>query len=215
MVRQTERVVHALYQQTESTARQLWEQAEQVRPNRSCRWPNKSSPRRARELEGKKVASADKVLSLFEPHTRAIPRHKGGAEVEFGRQVILDEVEGALVTRYQILEQPNEHGQAVEAVSHHKQVFGRAPRLVAGDWGVHSTDTEEVLTESGFRLVAIPASGKLSQARQALERTRRWKRGYCWRAGIEGQIEGLWLAQEWLPWARWHGALAWPGSDGQ
>src|SRR5258708_33013899 len=51
-----------------------------------------------RVLEGKKVASGEKVLSLFEPHTRAIPRHKGGALVEFGRQVILDEVEGGLTT---------------------------------------------------------------------------------------------------------------------
>jgi len=34
---------------------------------------------------------SEKVLSLFEPHTRAIPRHKGGALVEFGRLVTLDE----------------------------------------------------------------------------------------------------------------------------
>jgi IS5 family transposase len=44
---------------------------------------------RTRVLEGKKVASQEKVLSLFEPHTRAIPRHKGGALVSIGRQVIL------------------------------------------------------------------------------------------------------------------------------
>jgi IS5 family transposase len=187
MVRQTERVVQVLHQQTQSAAKSLRRQAEQVVPLVE----RVIAQTRSRVLEGKKVASADKVLSLFEPHTRAIPRHKGGAEVEFGRHVILDEVEGGLVTRYQILEQPHEHGQAVEAVSHHKQVFGRAPRLVAGDRGVHSADTEEVLTEAGVKLVAIPASGKLSQARQALQRTRRWKRGYRWRAGIEGRIASL------------------------
>ena len=59
------------------------------------------------------MASSEKVLSLFEPHTRAIPRHKGGAQVEFGRLVMLDE-EGGIVTRYQILEHPTEHGQAME-----------------------------------------------------------------------------------------------------
>jgi IS5 family transposase len=58
---------------------------------------------RTRVLSGKKMTSDQKVLSLFEPHTRAIPRHKGGSLVEFGRQVILDEVEGGIVTRYQIL----------------------------------------------------------------------------------------------------------------
>ncbi len=187
MVRQTERVVQALQQQSESAAKRLREQAERVVPLVK----RVIAQTRSRVLEGKKVASADKVLSLFEPHTRAIPRHKGGAEVEFWRHVILDEVEGGIVTRYQILEQPNEHEQAVEAVSHHQQVFGRAPRLVAGDRGVHSADTEEVLTTAGVKLVAIPAAGKLSEARQALERTRRWKRGYRWRAGIEGRIASL------------------------
>jgi len=187
MVRQTARVVQALHQQTQSAAKRLREQAERVMPLVK----RVIAQTRARVLEGKKVASADKVLSLFEPHTRAIPRHKGGAEVEFGRHVILDEVDGGIVTRYEILEQPNEHGQAVEAVKHHRRVFGRAPRLVAGDRGVHSPQTEEVLTEAGVKLVAIPASGKLSEERQALERTRRWRRGYRWRAGIEGRIASL------------------------
>jgi IS5 family transposase len=187
MVRQTERVVQALHQQTQSAAKALCKQAEQVVPLVE----RVIAQTRSRVLEGKKVASADKVLSLFEPHTRAIPRHKGGAEVEFGRHVILDEVEGGIVTRYEILEQPHEHGQATEAVRHHQQVFGRAPRLVAGDRGVQSADTEEALTSVGVKLVAIPAAGKLSQARQALERTRSFRRGYRWRAGIEGRIASL------------------------
>jgi IS5 family transposase len=187
MVRQTARVMHALEQQSESAARRLREQAEEVVPLVK----RVIAQTRSRVLEGKKLASAEKVLSLFEPHTRAIPRHKGGAEVEFGRHVILDEVEGGIVTRYALLEQPHEHGQALAAVQHHRQVFGRAPRLVAGDRGVHSADTEEVLTEAGVKLVAIPASGKLSEARQALERTRSFKRGYRWRAGIEGRIASL------------------------
>jgi IS5 family transposase len=95
MVRQTERVVHVLDEQSGSVAKRLREQAEQVVPLIK----RVIAQTRSRVLEGKKVASADKVLSLFEPHTRAIPRHKGGAEVEFGRHVILDEIEGGIVTR--------------------------------------------------------------------------------------------------------------------
>jgi IS5 family transposase len=187
MVRQTRRVVQALEQQSEDLAKRLREQAEQVLPLIK----RVIAQTRSRVLEGQKVASTEKVLSLFEPHTRAIPRHKGGAQVEFGRHVILDEVEGGLVTRYAMLEQPHEQGQAVEAVSHHRQVFGRAPRLVSGDRGVQSADPEQILTEAGVKLVAIPAAGKLSQARQALERTRSFRRGYRWRAGIEGRIASL------------------------
>jgi transposase, IS5 family len=146
---------------------------------------------RRRVLEGKKVPSDNKVLSLFEPHTRAIPRHKGGALVEFGRHVMLDEADGGIVTRYKILQHPNEHGQAIDAVQHHRKVFEHSAHLVAGDRGVHSPETETRLKEAGVKRVAIPASGKLSEERRAREHTRSFRRGYRWRAGIEGRIASL------------------------
>jgi transposase, IS5 family len=100
-------------------------------------------------------------------------------------------VEGGIVTRSQILEHPNEHGQASEAVTHHGDLFDHPPNLVAGDRGVHSAETEAKLVEAGVKRVAIPAAGKLSAERRALEHTRSFKRGYRWRAGIEGRIASL------------------------
>jgi len=100
MVRQSRQVVAALSQRSEQKAKLLLTQVQQVLPLVE----RVITQTRRRVLEGKKMASDQKVLSLFEPHTRAIPRHKGGALVEFCRQVILDEVDGGIVTRYQILE---------------------------------------------------------------------------------------------------------------
>jgi IS5 family transposase len=176
-----------LGKQTQQQAQHLLKQAQQVLPLVE----RVITQTRTRVLEGRSVASEQKVLSLFEPHTRAIPRHKGGALVEFGRQVILDEVEGGLVTRYEVLSHPNEHGQALEAVAHHQAVFEHPPNLVAGDRGVHSAETESRLSAAGVKLVAIPAAGPISQERQTLEHTRRFKRGYRWRAGIQGRIASL------------------------
>jgi transposase, IS5 family len=187
MVRQSQQVVAALSEQTQQQAQRLLSQVQQVLPLVE----RVIAQTRTRVLEGKKVASDEKVLSLFEPHTRAIPRHKGGALVEFGRQVVLDEVEGGIVTRYEILEHPNEHGQAIEAVAHHCALFAHPPGLVTGDRGVHSAETEDKLKAAAVKRVAIPASGKLSEERQALEQTRSFKRGYRWRAGIEGRIASL------------------------
>src|SRR5258707_755946 len=187
MVRQSQQVMAALGQQTGQQARRLLQQAQRVLPLVE----GVIAQTRRRVLEGKKMASGQKVLSLFEPHTRAIPRHKGGALVEFGRHVILDEVEGGIVTRYQILEHPTEHGQAIEAVGHHQALFEHPPGLVPGDRGVHSAETEERLLAAGVKRGAIPAAGKLSPERQALERSRPWRRGYRWRAGIEGRIASL------------------------
>ena len=86
MVQQASRVVVALGQQSEQQAMRLRTQAEGILPLVK----GVITQTRKRVLEGKKVPSDQKVISLFEPHTRAIPRHKGGAQVEFGRHVILD-----------------------------------------------------------------------------------------------------------------------------
>jgi transposase, IS5 family len=43
----------------------------------------------------------------------------------------------------------------------------------------------------GVKQVAIPAEGKLSEERRARERTRVFRRGYRFRAGIEGRIASL------------------------
>src|SRR5256714_1985729 len=144
-----------------------------------------------RVLEGQKVPAAEKLLSLFEPHTRVIPRHKGGADVEFGRLVTLDEVEGGIITRFEILEQPNEHGQAEAALVHHQKLFGHPPRILAGDRGIRSPTTQHTLEEAGVKTVAIPAVGKVSAQRRAVERAPSFRRAYRWRAGIEGRINSL------------------------
>ena len=54
-------------------------------------------------LRGEAVPAEDKLLSLFEPHTQAIRRHQAGKLTEFGRKVLLDEVEGGIVSHYAIL----------------------------------------------------------------------------------------------------------------
>jgi len=56
-----------------------------------------------RVLAQEQVPAQDKLVSLFEPHTAIIKRDKGGKEVEFGRKVWLDEVDGGLVSNWRVL----------------------------------------------------------------------------------------------------------------
>lgn len=141
---------------------------------------------------GEKVPAGEKLVSLFEPHTRIIPRHKGGAAVEFGRLVVIDEVEGGIVSRFAVLaDKTGEQGQLAPALNHHRQLFGKAPRLVTGDRGLHTAENEAVAAAAGVRHLVIPRSGRLTPAQAARERTRAWKRRYRWRAGIEGRLSSL------------------------
>lgn len=145
-----------------------------------------------RVLEGKKVPASEKVVSLFESHTRIIPRHKGGASVEFGRMVVFDEVEGGIVTRFAMLEDKTaEQGQLSPALEHHRQLFDRPPRIATGDRGVHAANNERVAREAGVKHLVIPRSGVVSEAQRAKEREHSWRRRYRWRAGIEGRLSSL------------------------
>ena len=145
-----------------------------------------------RVLDGQLVASTEKVLSLFEPHTRVVRRGKIGAAVEFGRQVMLDEVEGGLVTRFHVLaDEESECHQGLPAIQHHRAVFGRSPWLVAGDRRLHTKGLEAVAQGLGVTHVVVPRMGRLSATQLAREQQRRWRRRYRWRAGIEGRIHSL------------------------
>jgi IS5 family transposase len=62
------------------------------------------------------------------------------------------------------------------------------------------------LKGAGVKQVAIPVVNKPSPARQALERTRAFRRGYRWRAGIEGRIASLRRDFGWRK-SRYHGSV--------
>jgi transposase, IS5 family len=145
-----------------------------------------------RVLDGQPVASREKTLSLFEPHTRIVIRAKAGAPVEFGRQVMLDEIEGGIVTRFHVLaDDESECHQALPALRHHRAVVGHPPALVTGDRRLHAKGLEEAAQRLGVRHVVIPWTGTLGAARRAVEQQRAWRRRYRWRAGIEGRIHSL------------------------
>ena len=148
---------------------------------------------RTRVLEGGKVPAQEKIVSLFEPHTRILQRRKTGVPIEFGRHVVLDEVEGGIVTRYRLSPAgAGEHGELPTAVAHHQQVFGHPPDLVVGDRGFHLPPVQvAALQQAGVKHVIVPWQGPTSSERRALEHSRAWRRRYRWRAGIEGRIHSL------------------------
>lgn len=179
MVRQAERVHQALtsVSQVPTTpakeARRLQEQLERVLPLVG----RVITQARTRVLEGGKVAAANKVVSLFEPHSQVIPRHKGGAEVEFGRQVVLGEVEGGVIVHYHLLADGESDRQAaLPAVRHHRAVFGHSPRLLTGDRGTQEAKLEAQARALGVEQVVVPRSGPMTTAQRARERERGWRR---------------------------------------
>ena len=133
--------------------------------------------------------------------------------MEFGRTVMVDEVEGDIVTCVAILgDGATEHEQLSPALEHHRAVFGRAPGLVAGDRGMHSPENERLAREAGVRHLAIPRGGKTSPEQRVRERDRTWHRRYRGRAGIGGRIHSLRRVYGQARRA-YHGPWAWPAAS--
>jgi transposase, IS5 family len=146
-----------------------------------------------RVIKDEPVPAAEKLLSLFEPHTQVIPRFKAGKPVEFGRELRLDEVEGGVITGYAVLGRGGGRDQPylADSLENHEARFGRAPRLLAADRGMASAENERLAREAGVRHVALPHVGEAPPGRRAEERGRRFREGYRFRAGIEGRIHTL------------------------
>jgi transposase, IS5 family len=145
-----------------------------------------------RVLKGEAVPAGEKIVSLFEPHTRIIVRHKAGKPVEFGHKLWLEEVEGGIVSGWRLLDQPGRDAACFPpSLAAHRERFGRPPRLVAADRGVFSPENERLAEAAGVARVVIPAVGELTPERSRLERRRWFRRGFRFRAGIEGRISVL------------------------
>jgi transposase, IS5 family len=158
-----------------------------------------------RVIQGEAVPAAEKVVSLFEPHTAIIRTGTPGKPTECGRVLWLDEVEGGIISRYAIVAgNPAEDAQLPPSLAQHRRVFKRPPRLLAGDRGVHSPANERYATRHGVKQVVWPKPGTKSAKRIAHEQQRWFQQGHNWRAGSEGRSSGLKRCQT-LDRCRYHG----------
>jgi IS5 family transposase len=186
--RQARRLSTALQTQSGARAQRLGEHLGQVLP----RVARVLSQTTRRVLQGEQVPATEKLVSLFEPHTQILHRHKPGKSVEFGCRLWLDEVEGGIVSRYLLVPGAGtDHAQLAGSLAGHKARFGRAPWLVAGDRGVSSAENEALARQAGVKRIVLPHKGKLSAQRRSYERQRWFRRGFRFRAGIEGRISVL------------------------
>jgi len=148
---------------------------------------------RRRVIHGEQVPADEKVYSIFESHTDLIKRGKARKPVEFGHKVFLAESAQGLITDYQVLDgNPADTNQVQASLERHQQAFHCAPDLYAGDRGFYSAENGDACQKAGVSEVSIPQRGGQKTAeREALERSRAFKQGQRFRAGIEGRISVL------------------------
>lgn len=202
VVEHAQQVITVLHQQTTTAAEPVLTALETMLP----RVEQVINQTTRRVLKGEAVPAAEKIVSLFEPHTAILRKGKAGKPTEFGREVWLDEVDGGIITRYTVLEgNPDEKAQLLPSIDHHREQFGQAPALVTADRGVYSAANERDAAAAGVGAVVLPKPGKKSAKRIAYEQQEWFRAGRNWRAGIEGRISDL-KRRHGLKRCRYHGA---------
>lgn len=145
-----------------------------------------------RVLHGESVPASAKLVSLFEPHTAIIRRGKAHLPAEFGRKVMLDEVDGGLVTRYSVLVgNPPDAPELPTSLTHHQAVFDQVPAVLTADRAFFTLANEQLAHDLCIRSIALPRQGPLTAKQQQVRQRAAFRRAYRWRAGIEGRISVL------------------------
>jgi transposase, IS5 family len=188
VVRQAERVRRVLAEAPSGRGRSLQRVATEVdRLLPLARRVIEQAERRV--LRGEPVPAGEKVASFVEPHTATLPRHKPGQPVDIGRKLWLAEADGGIVTQARVLDgAPPDAAEVEPSLERHRRQFGRVPRLLTGDRGCSTATVRRRVEAAGVTRVALPHTGPPTAASRQRERQRWFRRGYRWRAGIEGRI---------------------------
>jgi len=129
---------------------------------------------RRAQVDGEKVPAAERVFSIFEPHTELIKRGRRSKPIEFGHMVLLCQSQQKIITDY----------DTEKVIDRHERLFGQTPEVLAGDKGFCPKAEKYAELEERVETLAIPK--RLRDLADTVMKT--WQ---MFRAGIEGTISGL------------------------
>jgi transposase, IS5 family len=142
-------------------------------------------------LAGNRVIP-DRLVSLADPDARPIRKGKPQHPTQFGYTLLLAEEERGFIADHRLQRgNPPDAPQLVPAVERVIAVTGQPPGTVVGDRGFGTAANDQALDAVGVRRVGLQRTGTPGKARQALERTRAFRRLRNWRVGIEARISHL------------------------
>ncbi len=112
--------------------------------------------------------------------------------MEFGYKAqVADNPDGVVLDHQVLVGNPPDAPLLVPAITRIAARVGRVPRAATADRSYGEAAVDQRLHALGVALVAIPRKGRPGAARQAEERSRRFRRLVKWRTGSEGRVSQL------------------------
>jgi hypothetical protein len=144
---------------------------------------------RRRVLEGERIPHAEKVFSIFEPHTEWITKGKAGVPVELGLRVLVSEDQYGFILSHRVMVRETDDQVAVPVV---EDLAKRFPNLhsVSLDKGFHSPANQRRLAEV-VPLPVLPKKGKCNATEAAREADPEFRRLRRRHSAVESAINAL------------------------
>lgn len=142
-----------------------------------------------RVIDGQIIAHAEKVFSIFEPHTEWISKGKAGVSQELGLRVCILEDQHQFIVHHQVMEQKTDDQVTVSMVLEAKARFPRL-NVCSFDKGFHSSANQTELKQQ-LAWVVLPRKGKLSQQALAIEQTKEFVNARRAHSAVESAINAL------------------------
>lgn len=142
-----------------------------------------------RVIKGEKVPAAEKLVSLFEPHTDIIVKDK--RQVQYGHKINLSSGKHGMILDV-VIEQgnPADSARLLPMIERLGEVYGKLPNQVAADAGYASKENIAEAKSLGIKAVGLPKKrGMTVEDMTGSEWI--YKKLKRFRAGIEGNISTL------------------------
>jgi len=130
----------------------------------------------------------DRIVSIYQPHVRPIPRGKIKAQIEFGPKLGVSLDQGFARINTFSWNAYHESGDLKGQVEDYKELHGHYPELVLVDTIYATRENRRWLKERGIRITAPPLGRKPAKTKQTYYQKRKARKEAAERNHIEGKF---------------------------
>lgn len=142
-----------------------------------------------RLLKGEKIPSAEKVYSIFEPHTEWISKGKQNKKVELGHRVLIATDQHHFILHHKVAQGQQDVELTVPLADSLLSTYDNIGSM-SFDKGFYSKENKELLSMEVPRLV-MPKKGKLNAQEKEEESGKEYKKLRNMHSGVESNINQL------------------------
>lgn len=141
---------------------------------------------RKRVIEGKKVPSSEKLVSIFEEHTDIIV--KGQRDIQYGHKINLSTQAAGLITCLTVESgNPCDSQLHTPVIEYHQKHYGSTPKAIVADGCYTSTANLKSAKEKGVKNVVFTKPGRFGFHDMGVKQ-KTFKKLKKFRAGVEANI---------------------------